>query len=121
MDYIPFIGGTVYINGRQRGVSDTGGMLITWQHIPLFTGPFALMPMIGHESINFFGSVNTFADGSRLSPTAHMVMSCNDKGAIAQSAIKMIINRLPFQVFTVQCPSSTIGHRFEPGIKSHSR
>jgi RHS repeat-associated protein len=80
MDYIPFIGGTVYINGRQRGVSDTGGMLITWQHIPLFTGPFALMPMIGHESINFYGSVNTFADGSRLSPTAHMVMSCNDIG-----------------------------------------
>jgi RHS repeat-associated protein len=80
MDYVPFVGGTVYINGRQRGVSDTSGMLLTWKHIPLFSGPFALMPLIGHESVNFFGSVNTYADGSRLSPAGHMVMSCNDVG-----------------------------------------
>jgi len=80
MDYIPFIGGSVYINGRHKGVSDTSGMLITWQHIPLFSGPFALMPMIGHESVNFYGSINTYAEGSRLSPTTHMVMSCNDVG-----------------------------------------
>ena len=80
MDYVPFVGGTVYINGRHRGVSDTSGMLMTWKHFPLFTGPFALMPLIGDESVNFFGSVNTYVDGSRLSPAGHVVMSCNDIG-----------------------------------------
>ena len=38
------------------------------------------MPLIGDENVNFFGSVNTYVDGSRLSPTGHMVMSCNDIG-----------------------------------------
>ncbi|MDJ1469675.1 RHS repeat-associated core domain-containing protein [Cytophagaceae bacterium DM2B3-1] len=80
MDYVPFIGGTVLINGRQRGVSDTSGKLLMLKHIPLGTGPFALMPMIADESVNFFGSVNTFADGSRLSPTTYMLMTCNDVG-----------------------------------------
>jgi len=80
MDYVPFLGGTVFFNGRHRGVSDTSGMLLTWKHFPLFTGPFALMPLIGDESVNFFGSLNTYVDGSRLSPAGHLVMSCNDIG-----------------------------------------
>ncbi len=34
MDYIPFIGTNVYINGAKRAVSDTSGVLITMFHIP---------------------------------------------------------------------------------------
>ena len=56
--YIPGIGSTVNINGVPRGVSDTPGILITFMHIPLFTPPWLMTPIIGHESINFFGSQN---------------------------------------------------------------
>jgi RHS repeat-associated protein len=78
-DYIPYLGTNVHVNGMKRGVSDTSGMLVTFNHIPL-VGAFAMMPMIGHESMNFFSSAKTFADGTRLSPKGHMVMSCNDIG-----------------------------------------
>ncbi len=79
MDYIPFIGTNVYINGAKRAVSDTSGVLITMFHIPI-ASPFALAPIIGHESMNFFASQTVFADGTRLSPKGHMVMTCNDIG-----------------------------------------
>ena len=80
MDYIPFIGSTVNVNSIPRGVTDTGGRIITFIHIPLFTGPFAMMPMIGHESMNFFGSVNAYIEGRRISPKGYMKMTCNDIG-----------------------------------------
>lgn len=80
MDYVPFIGATVKINGMRRGVSDTSGMLLTSKHIPIATGPFTEMPMIAHQSVNFFGGVNTYAQGRRLSPTTYMKMTCNDVG-----------------------------------------
>ncbi|WP_422091459.1 RHS repeat-associated core domain-containing protein [Tenacibaculum ovolyticum] len=79
MDYIPFIGATVNINGSKRGVSDTSGVLATLFHIPI-VGPFAAAPIIGHESMNFFASETVKADGTRLSPKGYMVMSCNDVG-----------------------------------------
>ncbi|OEK08202.1 hypothetical protein A8C32_01690 [Flavivirga aquatica] len=79
MDYIPFIGATVHINGSKRGVSDTSGVLVTLFHIPL-VGAFAAAPIIGHESMNFFASETVYADGTRLSPKGYMVMSCNDIG-----------------------------------------
>ena len=78
-DYIPFLGTNVSVNGLKRGVSDTGGMIIPLMHIPL-AGPFAMASMIGHESMNFFASQNTFCDGSRMSPKGYMVMTCNDVG-----------------------------------------
>ncbi len=79
-DYVPFIGGTVHINGIKRGVSDTSGVLITLYHIPI-ASPFVLAPIIGHEeALNFFSSETVYADGSRLSPKGHMLMSCNDIG-----------------------------------------
>lgn len=78
-DYIPFLGTNVSVNGLKRGVSDTGGMIIPLSHIPL-AGPFAMAPMIGHESMNFFASQNTFCDGSRMSPKGYTVMTCNDVG-----------------------------------------
>ena len=78
-DYIPFLGSNVNINGLKRGVSDTSGVLITFQHIPL-VGAFIMMPIIGHESMNFFSSQTVFAEGTRLSPKGHMLMTCNDVG-----------------------------------------
>jgi RHS repeat-associated protein len=80
MDYIPFIGATVQINGFKRGVSDTSGIIIPLVHIPLFTPPWLMTPIIGHEAMNFFSSMTVFADGTRLSPKGHMVMTCNDIG-----------------------------------------
>jgi len=80
MAYIPHIGSTVNINGVPRGVSDTSGILMTLVHIPLFTPPWLMTPIIGHQSMNFFASQNVFADGSRLSPKGYAVMTCNDTG-----------------------------------------
>lgn len=79
MDYIPFIGATVFINGSRRGVSDTSGVLVTLFHIPI-VGAFAAAPIIGHESMNFFASETVKAESTRLSPKGYMVMSCNDIG-----------------------------------------
>ncbi|WP_299888211.1 DUF6531 domain-containing protein [uncultured Lacinutrix sp.] len=78
-DYIPFIGSTVNVNNMPRGNSGTAGMLGTMVHIPM-GGPFAMAPMIGHDSMNFFGSTRVNADGSYMSPSGYMVMSCNDIG-----------------------------------------
>ena len=78
--YIPFIGSTVNVNGVPRGLSDTPGILMTLVHIPLFTPPWLMTPIIGHESINFFASQNVFADGNRLAPKGYMIMTCNDTG-----------------------------------------
>lgn len=79
MDYIPFLGATVHINGMKRGVSDTSGIIIPLAHIPIL-GTFVMAPIIGHESMNFFASKTVFADGTRLSPKGHSVMTCNDIG-----------------------------------------
>lgn len=79
MDYIPFVGASVFVNQVPRGVSDTSGFLFSGQHIPL-VGTFAEAPLIAHESVNFFGSLHTFAEGRRLSPCVYSVMSCNDAG-----------------------------------------
>lgn len=78
--YIPFIGSTVNINGVPRGVSDSPGILMTMVHIPLFTPPWLMTPIIGHESINFFASEKVLADGNRLAPKGYMLMTCNDTG-----------------------------------------
>ena len=79
-DYIPFIGCSTYINKVPRGASDTSGILSILRHIPIATGPFAMTPIIGHESANFFGGLMTYAEGCRLSPATYMVMTCNDTG-----------------------------------------
>ncbi|MBS7253683.1 DUF6531 domain-containing protein [Flavobacterium branchiicola] len=79
-DYIPFLGTTVHVNGFKRGNSDTGGVIIPLQHIPLFTPPWLMMPIIGHESMNFFASQTVFSDSTRMSPKGHMLMTCNDIG-----------------------------------------
>ncbi len=79
MDYIPFIGSSVSVNGVPRGVSNTSGILITWIHFPWGVS-FLLAPMIGHDNRNFFGSTTVTADGDKLAGSNYMTMSCNDIG-----------------------------------------
>lgn len=88
-DYIPFLGSNVNINGFKRGVSGTSGVLITFRHIPL-VGAFIMMPIIGHESMNFFSSQTVFAEGTRLSPKGYMVMTCNDVGIPFSGALSKV-------------------------------
>ena len=78
-DYIPMLGCNTHINSMKRGGSCTGGMLVTMMHIPI-VGPFVMSPIIGHESTNFFGGLNTYVEGERLSPAGFMIMTCNDVG-----------------------------------------
>ena len=79
MDYIPFIGATTKVNHVPRGKSDTSGIIIILFHIPM-GGPFLLAPMIGHDSVNFFGSKTVKVEGNLMSPSGHMLMTCNDIG-----------------------------------------
>jgi RHS repeat-associated protein len=79
MDYIPFIGSSVNVNYVPRGICNTSGPIITLSHIPM-GGPFLLTPMIGHDSMNFFGSVKVKADNISMTPAGYMLMTCNDIG-----------------------------------------
>lgn len=79
MDYVPFIGATTKVNHVPRGKSDTSGMMIILFHIPM-GGPFLLAPMIAHDSVNFFGSKKVKVEGNLMSPSGHMLMTCNDIG-----------------------------------------
>lgn len=79
MDWIPKIGSTVNVNSIPRGNSGTSGMLGCKVHIPM-GGPFAMAPMIGHDSMNFFGSPRVTAEGSYFSGAGFMLMTCNDIG-----------------------------------------
>ena len=78
-DYIPFIGATVKINHVPRGNTDTAGMIITFVHIPFGIG-FSMVPVIGHDSQNFFGSKTVSIDGAPMSGAGYMLMTCNDIG-----------------------------------------
>lgn len=78
-DYIPFIGATVNVNNVPRGNTDTAGMIITFVHIPFGVG-FSLVPVIGHDSQNFFGSKTVSVDGAPMSGAGYMLMTCNDIG-----------------------------------------
>lgn len=79
MDYMPFIGATTKVNHVPRGKSDTSGIIIILFHIPM-GGPFLLAPMVGHDSVNFFGSKKVKVEGNLMSPSGHMLMTCNDIG-----------------------------------------
>jgi len=79
MDYIPFIGSTVNVNAVPKGNSGTAGMIGTVIHIPM-GGPFLMTPMIGHDSMNFFGSTKVSAEDAYFTPAGYMTMTCNDIG-----------------------------------------
>ena len=76
VDYIPFIGATVYINGLPRAVAGTNGQALP-PHLPL-AGPFAKPPT--NESEIFMGSSTVVVDGSPQSFLAMPVLSCQDIG-----------------------------------------
>jgi hypothetical protein len=46
---------------------------------------------VGHESTNFYGGLMTYAEGCRLTPTAYMVMTCNDVGIPPEHAARQEI------------------------------
>ncbi len=79
MDYIPIVGSTVNVNAVPKGNSGTAGMIGTLIHIPM-GGPFAMAPMIGHDSMNFFGSTKVSAEDAYFTPAGYMTMTCNDIG-----------------------------------------
>ncbi|WP_299315738.1 RHS repeat-associated core domain-containing protein [uncultured Aquimarina sp.] len=79
MDYVPIIGSTVNVNCVPKGNSGTAGMIGTMIHIPM-GGPFAMAPMIGHDSMNFFGSTKVSAEDAYFTPAGYMTMTCNDIG-----------------------------------------
>jgi RHS repeat-associated protein len=79
MDWVPKIGASVNVNSIPRGNSGTSGMLGIKAHIPI-GGPFAMAPVIAHDSKNFFGSPRVKAEGSYFSAGGFMVMTCNDIG-----------------------------------------
>ncbi|MDR7211794.1 DUF6531 domain-containing protein [Flavobacterium piscis] len=98
-DYIPFLGTSVHVNGFKRGNSDTSGIIIPLVHIPLFTPPWLMTPIIGHESMNFFASQTVFSDSTRMSPKGHMLMTCNDIGiplSLSLGKAKIGKKMLPF-------------------------
>ncbi|WP_281321936.1 DUF6531 domain-containing protein [Flavobacterium aestivum] len=98
-DYIPFLGTNVHVNGFKRGNSDTSGIIIPLVHIPLFTPPWLMTPIIGHESMNFFASKTVYSDGTRMSPKGHMLMTCNDIGlplSLSVGKVKVGKKMLPF-------------------------
>ncbi len=79
MDYIPFIGASSKVNFVPRGNSGSNGMLGTKVHIPM-GGPFVMPPVIGHNSVNFFGSLTVKIEDLLFSPAGYMLMTCNDIG-----------------------------------------
>lgn len=79
MDYVPIIGSTVIVNNVPKGNSGTAGRLGISVHIPL-GGPFLLTPMIGHDSMNFFGSTRVNVEDAYFTPAGYMTMTCNDIG-----------------------------------------
>ncbi|MFW0739798.1 DUF6531 domain-containing protein [Flavobacterium sp. T12S277] len=98
-DYVPFLGTSVHVNGFKRGNSDTSGIIIPLVHIPLFTPPWLMTPIIGHESMNFFASQTVFSDSTRMSPKGHMLMTCNDIGiplSLSLGKTKIGKKMLPF-------------------------
>jgi RHS repeat-associated protein len=77
MDYIPFIGATVVINGMKRGQAGTAGIAVV-PHLPL-GGPFAPPPP-GNEAEIFMGSATVASDGDAQSRLGMMALSCQSIG-----------------------------------------
>ncbi len=79
-DLLPKIGATIFINYKIRGCSFTGGMLGTLKHLPTPPGTVFVVPTIGHDAYNFFGSLKVQAQDNLLAVSPFMVMTCNDLG-----------------------------------------
>lgn len=79
MDYIPLLGAKTFINSVPRGNSGSNGKLGTEEHLPMPPGTKIVKPP-ANTSFNYFGSLTVKAEGSLLSPSGYMVMSCSDVG-----------------------------------------
>ncbi len=79
-DLLPIIGATVFINYKMRGCSFTGGMLGTYKHLPTPPGTIFVVPTVGHDAYNFFGSLKVKAEGNLLAASPYLTMTCNDIG-----------------------------------------
>ena len=77
MEYAPYIGGTVKVNGTMRGVAGTGGKNLP-PHIPL--GGVFVPPVPGNECTVFTGSQTVGFDSDPASRLGDMVLSCQSVG-----------------------------------------
>lgn len=75
-DYIPLLGGSIYINGMMRAQAGTGGIAMV-PHLPL-GGP--LVPPPTNESEVFMGSATVLSEDEPQSLLGMMVLSCSSVG-----------------------------------------
>ncbi len=84
MDFAPFIGASVMVNGMPRATAGTGGKAVP-PHIPI-GGVFVKPP--GNECEVFMGSATVVADGDPLSRLGMPALSCQDIGMPAPPRLK---------------------------------
>jgi RHS repeat-associated protein len=84
MEYAPYIGGTVKVNGMMRGVAGTGGKCLP-PHIPI-GGVFVKPP--ANEAEIFMGSQTVDFDGDPASYMALPALSCHDIGMPSPPRLK---------------------------------
>ncbi len=77
VEYAPYIGGTVKVNGMMRGVAGTGGKNLP-PHIPI--GGVFVPPIPGNECTVFTGSSTVAFDSDPASRLGDMVLSCQSIG-----------------------------------------
>jgi RHS repeat-associated protein len=97
MDYIPFLGASVFIGPFPRASAGTAGK--SFPHIPM-GGPFVKPPM--NESEIFMGSATVLADGDPLSYTALPVLTCQDIGMFSPPRKK------PRRSFGMMLPTTVV-------------
>jgi RHS repeat-associated protein len=97
MDYIPFLGASVFIGPFPRASAGTAGK--SFPHIPM-GGPFVKPPM--NESEIFMGSATVLADGDPLSYTALPVLTCQDVGMFSPPRKK------PRRSFGMMLPTTVV-------------
>ncbi|HKX63506.1 MAG TPA: RHS repeat-associated core domain-containing protein, partial [Verrucomicrobiae bacterium] len=78
MDYVPFIGATVNVNGLPRSQAGTAGEAVP-KHIPI-GGTFIKPP--ANECEIFMGSSTVCVDGDAFTYLALPVLSCHDVGLV---------------------------------------
>ncbi|UHQ21442.1 DUF6531 domain-containing protein [Lysobacter sp. 5GHs7-4] len=82
-DYLPFLGGTVHVNGIKRATAGTGGLNL---HIPMGAYHPAFLPKLptGPQTDDelFMGSMTVSADGDPFSKLAMPVLDCNVVGMV---------------------------------------
>ena len=88
-DYLPFLGGTVHVNGIKRATAGTGGLNL---HIPMGAYHPAFLPKLptGPQTDDelFMGSMTVSADGDPFSKLAMPVLDCNVVGMVPPFRIR---------------------------------